>query len=510
MTAAADDAPPLPSQNQLYAVYMNACMHHRVRKPNAAILALLADPDAELAAPSPSSTAAASLRVADADGGDASPAKHDVAAAPTAAGPAAADAAPAADAFVPLAQRTALPLRAATVHYGNKALRVLLDLMAHLPLLECVDWTGCRIFDQDCMKRGVPGNELLAGLCAWGGRQRALRSVDLGGNVVGTVGAHALTAMLRANGGVVALALDESAIDAVVLRNLRRALDDNRSGANTARPPVYAMSAELRALDEVDRKTSTDHRMLHHLMWEHTDVFAALGEAATNAFVFRAASCPTAEVTNACRGLRGDGSNFFVVDSGEVVATIGGQQVALGRGDYFGEQLDSVMYVAGQLSVGQRGVVFRVPYAVARPLFTAWETAVTLHLPVLKNCPVLQGLPMWVLIRLCHGAAKTVVPAGELAVTKGDVFRGLLVVVSGAFMVRDRAGRGIPDFTAGDVIGHEAAVARAGKSPVDIKAVVPGEADAVLLVVGAKAATQFALPLLRTTLATVTKAYCHL
>eukprot|EP00672_Neobodo_designis_P008481 CAMPEP_0174856252 /NCGR_PEP_ID=MMETSP1114-20130205/35420_1 /TAXON_ID=312471 /ORGANISM="Neobodo designis, Strain CCAP 1951/1" /LENGTH=638 /DNA_ID=CAMNT_0016091039 /DNA_START=54 /DNA_END=1970 /DNA_ORIENTATION=+ len=464
---------------------------------------------------------------------------------------------------VPLAQRTSIDLGDA--YYGNANLCVLLDLMAHLPLIDTVDWSRQRLFAVDGYKQGPPGNEVLERLFRWAGRQRNLTTVRLGGaeNPVGTRCVHWMIEACERNPGLVKIEFDESGVDAFLLKKLHRALDANRNDAarrqdEALRPPFYRLTEQLREMDSVDRKTAADRRELHTLIREFQESFmdplddesgggangsgnggsatasriidglldppAAPGAAASAAsavggspleqflsgLVASSLRRSSAECVKASRGLRGDGGSVFIVDSGTIVAHIGGHDVPLVRGDYFGEVLESEMYVAGQVAIDVRGSVFQVPHEAMAPLMRVWEAKVRAHLPTLKHVAALQPLPSWALIRACHDARVVSHPKGTVVLSKGSGPAGLFVVLKGSYMVRGRAklGRSQVVFGPGDIFGEEAAVSRLGVYTVDIKASNDAEEDECsVLLISARHVKRHFVPHLRSVLAVHAKGY---
>ena len=434
-----------PTQDQLYAVFMSACGFHRVRKPSKHITQLL-DPHA-----------------------------------PT-----------------PLSHLPAVPMGGKEVYWGNVNLKILLELMTHLPHIEEVDWSSLSLYDSDAYKLAFSGNELVGFLCDWAASHANVRRINLRNQPVGTEAGRMLRDLLAANGNIVALDLDEAGVDAAVLKALKANLERNQAGKNPRRPPTWHPSAELATLEAVDRKSSCARRELHVLLWDRAAAFPTLEEESEKTkFVFQALKLTTAECEARVRGLRGDGNHLWVVESGELTVTVGSQKVTLGPGDYFGEPEDAVLFVAGQLSVTQRGSVFAVPLAASESLTRHWSAKVAAYHPVLAKVAAFQGLPTWCLLRLCHEARPVAFAQNELAVVKSKPFQGLFVVTKGSFLVRGRAKKGQASvkFEPGDVFGEEAFLSRFHVSSVDIKAVDEGGNECLL--VSAFAAAAHVLPLLR-------------
>jgi hypothetical protein len=550
----------LASQNQLYAVLMLSCSAWRVKKPHKRLLSLVDDIEshpAEVAkreagnivdigptkAAAESRTAAVRDYVEQADGAAmlASPS--------TVIG----------TTVAPLSTLTFIDM--GQDYYGNANLCVLLDLMAHLPLVERVDWSEQKIFGVDAYKLGVSGNEVVRRLFLWAARQRNLKSVHLGPkNPVGTRLVHYMIDAVKANPSLVDVTFDESGIEAFLLQQFHRALDANREGRSKAHalPPYYRLTQELREHDVMDRKTSADRRELYALLREShasfLDVLEPIGEGEGQssdpdgerrrmASSMDAISAPgasdamalgfsagervltslvaqshrrsSAECVGASRGLRGDGGSLYLVDAGSLVAHVGGHDLVLARGDYFGEVLESEMYVAGQLGVAQRGSAFQIPHAVADPIMRAWEQRVLAFLPILKQVAVLQPLPSWCLIRACHDAKLVNFAKGAVVINKGQGFAGLSIVTKGVFMVRGRAklGKGQVTFTRGDVFGEEAAVSRLGVSSVEIKTSTEDPAAAAeedsnqVLLLSARHVKAHIVPHIRGVLAVHAKSY---
>jgi hypothetical protein len=475
----------------------------------------------------------------------------------------------------PLAHRTSIEL--GDVYFGNANLCVLLDLMAHLPLIEVVDWSGQRLFAVDGYKQGPPGNEIVERLMRWAARQRNLTTIRLGAaNPIGTRCVHWMVDAVERNPGLVTIDFDESAIDAFLLKKLHRALERNRTSSkggaeNTKRtaarpatspPPFYRLTEQLREMDTVDRKTAADRRELHTLLREFQDSFiepleheagaktvastaanggsarasgiidglllppplptsgnagaaASAGDVGGNALerflsgiVAKSLRRSSAECVKASRGLRGDGGSVFIVDCGTLVAHIGGHDMMLGRGDYFGEVLESEMYVAGQVDIEARGHVFQVPHEAMQPLMRMWEAKVRDFLPILKQVAPLQPLPSWALIRACHDASVVTHAKGTTVLSKGAGPAGLFVVLRGSYMVRGRAklGRAQVVFGPGDIFGEEAAVSRLGVYSVDIKA-SNDDAESAVLLLNARHVKRHFVPHLRSVLAVHAKGY---
>jgi CRP-like cAMP-binding protein len=585
------DGHELPSQNQLYAILMLACGAWRVTRPHRRCRALVDDIEsrpeevakrnaARLTSPDAATAEQHKLRAA-AESRTAEPkamisrGEHMTVAAADSDQEDAAPPAAAATATIPSPSKQNAPatpladlreVELGSDYYGNANLCVLLDLLAHLPLVESVDWSGQTIFAVDAYKMGVSGNEVIRRLCAWASRQRSLRKINLGSkNPVGTRVVHYMIQAANANPNLVEITFDESGVEAVLLKQLHRALEANRQGKNQNAPPQhYRLTDDLKDSDTVDRKTSTDRRELHALLREfeasfvsplhddgdetsqgrkapesssapdvlgavasaaaraeaqdvfNTDVTAstaALGASPVEQFltslVSKALKRSTAEVVNNARGLRGDGGSLYVVDSGALTAHIGGHDLTLSRGDYFGELLEAEMYVAGQLAVEQRGHVYQIPRSVSERLMRCWEARVARYLPILKQVAVLQPLPSWVLIRACHDALVVRHVKNTIVVSKGSAFQGLFIVTQGTYLVRGRAksGRSQVIFSPGDVFGQEAAVSRLTVNTVEIKACSDDGVNE-RFVLSATLMRRFVVPHLRTVLSVHAKAYC--
>ena len=78
-----------------------------------------------------------------------------------------------------LSRRTSIPMgdpkRGA--HWGNIQLVVLLDVLAHCPCVEEIDWSTCRLYDADAYKLSISGNDLVALLSAFAIRHPRLQRI---------------------------------------------------------------------------------------------------------------------------------------------------------------------------------------------------------------------------------------------------------------------------------------------------------------------------------------------
>ena len=300
-----------------------------------------------------------------------------------------------------------------------------------------------------------------------------------------------------------------SNVESFVADQFMKKLRRNQLGLNTKRPPPYVMSATLRMAASVDRKTSADRRLLRLLLVEMASTCVAqISDAERDGMVLHATRCTMAECLSVCRGLRGDEAHLFIVESGAVTAEVEGAVVTLTRGDYFGEAIETVMYSAGQLHAKERGTVFRVPADKCKALYGLWERKVAEYLPVLRRVAPFQGLPLWSLLRASQEATTWTAARNTVVVGKGQRFTGIHVVLRGSLVVRGPRLAQPQEpflFSAGDIVGEEAAVNRHGSSTVDIKAVDP--AGSALLTLPERVSLWHVVPLVRTQLNILAKAY---
>lgn len=433
----------LPSQNQLFALFLHLCGRYHVKKPNKAILALLEEDEFSRTVRRHIEARELDLAVEDVPnepGEDSEEAKERRAT------------------VVPLSAMRTLPFRnGEALQFGTVGVLILLELLAECPLLEELDLSVFGdLFAVDPYKQCPSGNEVLRAVCNWAQRQPNLRVLNIQKQQIGTLPATWLLETVKKNPSVKSVLWEEEGVDIVVNKQLHVAVSANVQGKNKSLPPPFptSLSSSIQQLAEVDRKSGRQRQSLHLLLWEREAAFGSLSMEERELIVMKAKFLTLSECTAMCRGLRGDEVHLFLIESGEALVQLGTQSVTLRRGDYFGEPLEAVMFSAGTVTATQRGTAFAIPFSVCEKLFHAWERNVELFLDLLRKTVIFQPLPMWVLIRACHEATEVVHTAGSEVIARGDSFNGLHIVSSGIFSCeRTRFGKG-------DFFGEEPLISR--------------------------------------------------
>jgi hypothetical protein len=417
---------------------------------------------------------------------------------------------------VPLAERTSLVVPRDVV-LGNATLMILVELMHFMPRVALVDISSCRLFDSDPLKLAPAGNDVIRALMRWAAQHPAVEHIDLGAelNPIGTEAASWIAAAATENPRLADVAFDERGVERHTLADIERTLRLNRSAQSPlstairsiheVSPEIFERMRSMQAHGSIDRKTSEERQLLLTLLYDRAPLFHTLLEsgAAQTEFVAPARQWLLSEVSHLTRGVRGDGAHLFIVAAGSVTVRLGSFDVRLQRGDVFGEDCaDGTLFAAGLVvRRSAHGLIYTVPHEVCRrALYPAWEQRVRRFLPIVRACPMLSALPVYLLVRCCYDAQLVAVGPGSApsaaagagswrrVLRCGDRFGGLLIVTRGALRVRQhrhvarfmqgreearsqREQSAVPDFEAGGLLGEEALVNRRGASTVDVDCV---------------------------------------
>ena len=445
----------VPSNDSMYALYMRLCGEHRIRKPNKFLLSLM---------PPDSNKVINGTDDLEEDAGESAV----VAAAPP----------------MPVPKFAALKtIDFTNVVLGNAGVLAFLELLREMPFFEVLDLSPLPdIFTHDALKSGPSGNSVVADtLCLVLRQHPSITNVNLRNHSVGTMALKALTEVLKANGNIIRIDYNPKPIEEAVVEAFEKQLALNNLGKNVKMPSFSRHpSPRIAQVEDCDRKTSDERQELHVLLYEcRSTMGGILSSEEVNDLVLHATVLQLGETIQYCnRGLRGDDENLYLIASGELEAILGTQTAILARGDYFGEPIESAMYTGGRLTVRQRGRCFRIPFKYVRKIVNVWEERIEHILPLIKTAPLLQTVPVWVVMHCCHDAEVKQYRPEDAVITTGNAFSGLYLVCKGEFHVR------IPDpsvrcgyrehddvmFGNGDFFGEEAAVSRTPSSSVTIVA----------------------------------------
>ncbi|KAK7198359.1 hypothetical protein NESM_000795000 [Novymonas esmeraldas] len=476
---------PLPSQSELYGYYVARCGHHGVRKPHQAVLALLAEDTVSHAERLAGEAAERRVAVADLvrieDNGDVAARARDRAA------------------VLPLASQRVFRLadaggRAALspLYVGARGMLPILDLLAELPLVESVDVSNIASwYDSDtfagAVHGSVSGNDVMDHLCSVLPRLRALRSLDLGNQPVGSIAVAKLLAATEPLPHIIHVHLDTTHVDPYLVRAFQQMLEEHQrlprppTSSSSAVARAYVVPPHLAALPPLDRKTLREQQVLRALLCHDSNFTAAVTAAEMDAMVLTGRVMSTTEVVFRCgdRGVRGDGEHLFIVKSGRLRVYADLEGFTLGRRDYFGDHHPAVLLPCSRLVEEERGVVYAIPLHACGAIVACWGARLEASWPWLHRAPLMQAVGAWTCMRACTCSEVIVAAATETIVEAGDSAEELYVVCDGDFSaldVRDgdaarfnaRSVRFV--FTRYDVFGVEALVARKHHSSVRIKA----------------------------------------
>ncbi|GET88658.1 hypothetical protein, conserved [Leishmania tarentolae] len=477
---------PLPSQNQLYGYYVARCGYHGVRRPHRAVLTLLAEDTTSHAERLTAEAAERCVAVEDLE--QIEDAAERAARARERA------------AVIPLATQRTFRLadpggKAAfsPLYIGARGMLPLLDLIAELPLIENVDlsnvasWYDNDTFANSSHGGSVSGNDVVAHLCAILPRLRFLRTLDLGGQPLGSIAVAHLLETIRQLPTVVHVNLDTRNVDPYLMRAFQQTLDEHQEVPRPQMLTVKAMSKAyetplyIKTLPRLDRKTLREQQVLRALLSQDPCFRSAVAEVEMGDMVLTARVMSTTEAVFRCgdKGIRGDGQHLFILKSGTLRVYADLEGFVLSRGDYFGDSYPSVLLPCSRLEEEERGVVYAIPLHSCTTVLGHWATRLAAAWPWLHQIPIMQAVGAWTCMRACTCSEFVVSEPTDTIVEAGDDEEAIYAVCDGSFSALDaregdaacynaRNVRGV--FTRFDIFGIEALVARTHKSSVRIKA----------------------------------------
>eukprot|EP00758_Cryptobia_borreli_P004080 Tbor_TRINITY_DN416_c0_g1::TRINITY_DN416_c0_g1_i1::g.3218::m.3218 len=365
---------------------------------------------------------------------------------------------------------------------GTKGLLAFLSLVEESPLLEEIDFTGIpNFFQTDIYAKHevlqIPsGNDVMRELCRIAMNHPSLRLINFGSQPLGTECGILLLEAMRNNSNLTDISWNSDGIESSVNRELIKMMARNQSGPNRMPPQLpTAHSPRIRLLNFIDRKTSEQRQQLSNLLafafsrrsssiQTPSMVADREGPQQGPAFEFlkiqhdnwlydtqnehslllHATAMSLHEmVLKVPRCLRGDGEHLFVICDGVVEVLFSGtgsSRIELGRGDFFGEPLNSTLFGAGTMSVLERGTVFAIPLQLVKNATTRWASNVDqYYCDFMQKVPILQSLPTWTRVRMCEMATSLVFDNNEekdeetIVVKANDAFAGLYIVQEGSF-----------------------------------------------------------------------------
>ncbi|CAM36525.1 conserved hypothetical protein [Leishmania braziliensis MHOM/BR/75/M2904] len=476
---------PLPSQNHLYSYYVARCGYHGVRRPHQAVLSLLAEDTTSHAERLAGEAAERGVAVADLvqieDKAEGTARARDRAA------------------VIPLASQRMFRLvepggKAALslLYVGARGFLPILDLIAELPLVETVDLSNVASwYDNDTFagstQGSVSGNHVVAHLCAILPRLRALRSLDLGSQQLGSIAVAQLLEAIRSLPTLAYVHLDTTNVDAYLVRAFQQTLEERQLCPPPHIPTAkemakaYEIPPYIKALPPLDRKTLREQQVLRSLLREDANFTNAATEEEMDDIVLTARVMSTTEAVFRCgdQGIRGDGEHLFILKSGMLRVYVDLEGFVLSRGDYFGDSYPSVLLPCARLVEEERGVMYAIPLCSCTVLLAHWATRLTTAWPRLHQIPLTQPVGAWSLMRACTCSEVVTWEPTDTIVEAGDGGEAIYVVCDGSFSALDvrkgdaarfNAWNARSMFSSSDVFGIEALVSRKCQSSVCIKA----------------------------------------
>lgn len=454
----------LPSQNQLYALYVSRCGFHGVGKPNRRVLELLLEDscsrDERL------TKDAAALVVDHEDLGTMD--EYTVSPEPV----------------VPLARKTSLVVRPGpgedSVYVGARGMLPLLDVIATLPLLEELDLSTIGSwFASDFAQDAVTGNDVVARLCSVCRLLPSLRLVDITGQPVGSRAASDLVTLLAANRRITALRYTADAVDGRIVDAIRRQLENN--GHQKDDDPLLlpeSLPPSLLALPVLDRKLVRQQQLLRKLLQEDGCFSGLLSAEEIDQLVLHARTMSTTQViTRSPLGLRGDGEHLYLLGSGAIRAMVDLEGIVLSRGDYFGDCYDAtITFPPCRLQEVERGTVFCLPLEHCEVFMRHWTVRVAEFFPRFQKLALLQPTDLWTRVRVSTCAVLQEYAPGAVVTPAGDHTPELFVVERGYFLglpgdetAQEITGRRYAfEFYPDDLIGAESVVSLKRCTSVDV------------------------------------------
>lgn len=412
----------LPSQTQLYALYISLCLSLKVSKPNQHILDLLEEDNYNRRRQLAGVERGFVPRM-----GDGTMGKSDV------------------EKIVPLAQLKSIPNPERLGALGTRGAIALIRLLSECPLIEIVDLSNVPdLFASDPYKEAPSGNVVVSELVTLMQRHNNVRRINIKGHPIGTLAAASLLNGLEVNGAIVDFEYDANGVAPSVARQIALQLDANRNGANSSRPASRdpsALSATIQKIAFVDRKSSEQRLALRTLL----DITFGPHTFADDSVLATASLVTLGEAA-----LRSSKEHLYLINQGTIDLSFGPpSRVRLVRGDYFGEPVNDILHSSGLMSVGERGTAFMIPLSTISSIAKVWADRVSERLPFIKKAPLLQPLSMWVMCRLCHMAETHTYTLGDVVLNTTEVFSrdrgvmerkdrflgGLFMIVSGALEV---------------------------------------------------------------------------
>jgi hypothetical protein len=471
----------LPSQNELYALYIKTCCSLGIRKPNKHIVDLLAEDSysrrRRLEREATALQVHPSVLEADAEVED--------------------------TAVQPVSTLEELPDMVRCGHLGAKGVIALLtSIVKECPLLQRLDLSALpNLFHADPYKQSPTGNQVIEVICNVAAAHPSLNTLHFGAHRLGTAAGQMLLEAVQRNPQLVTVTYSPDTMHPTVHTQLQQALSNNRKGANASGvvPPMpLGLSDAVKQVAFVDRKTSDQRQLLSNLLADlltsipsrgvasndgdelpvalrrSADLPPTLPPATLARIVDESAPITLHEMIPQINSLRGDGSNLFLVARGELTVVFGGpnRPLLLRKGDFFGEPLHSPLYAAGSMEVSERGLAFRIPLSLVEPLTTHWSQRVEDFMPLVRQVPLLQPLHAWSLTRICMcSATHRCTESSPPLFTCQEEFGGVYVVVGGTVRLAIPADRPITPNGDSDGLPQEGALVAVGgwsATPLDL------------------------------------------
>lgn len=351
---------------------------------------------------------------------------------------------------------------------GNKGICIFIELVGECQLAESISFVGLPdMFQHDALKTTLSGNEVIETMVRVLRSHPSIRKLDLRGHSVGSFAAKLLQRLAEENTRIEEIMLDErNLVDEKTLSHISKCLAGRHLHPIQPAALRHTPSERLMKLGQFDRKSAMQQNELYSLLRENPYAFGGSADEILD-MVTRAAFVSLGECVRDSVGLRGDQTHLYLIASGELKATIGTQECRLSRGDFFGDDSDLVPFAAGRIDVSARGYCFRIPLDSMKETIGRWGKNSEKMYPLLKSCPMLQALPIWVIMRLSHCATEERYSQGEAVVAKGDDYSGLYFIVRGTCgNIDDRR----PLFSDGDLFGEEPLLGRKDKASTSIAA----------------------------------------
>nr|CCC91994.1 conserved hypothetical protein [Trypanosoma congolense IL3000] len=462
----------VPDQNQLYALYLHRCGDRGVGKPNKEMLALLDEDDKAWETRITDEARQRGVTMEDLCEieGDTAERQRER------------------RAITPLAFRRVFKLTScmerdhvdgagatARIHVGARGLLAILDVVRELPFLEVLDISNLTsLFLADPYQdEGTRGNDVIVTMCAVAVKHPSLRVIDIRGQPLGALAAHHLLELLRANKRIQEVFYDDGAVPSHLVAAIRKQQEENASIPR--KPPILLTepSEAIRQLPIVDRKTVQEQQFLRRIVEGELGFGDLMTAEEISTFVLHARTMSTTEAVTRSKGLVGDGSHLFLVKSGVLRAAASARSFELRCGDFFGDTYEDILFSQNLLQEVERGVVYAIPLECCQKVREAWAQRVAAHYATLKYNALLQAVDTWMRLRICCCSEPRDFDEDETVISKGDTFKGLFLVTSGIFAVLDATDSQsrVREFTAGDVFGEEALLARRECSSVTVVAV---------------------------------------